>query len=190
MKTQFYELEPDLFAEHVPEPACELDATLNLTAGKPITGRFPTPLVFTTGHSADDPPKGLHNRCDPVMSNELVEALHAAGVSNMQCFPAELRSEVDGSVWRNYQAVNVVGLISAADMKASRGAAVISAPSATAVPLAVFETLRVDPVRAGEALIFRLAEAPSRLIVAARVIDHLLQQHSAEEWGISIDPVA
>lgn len=190
MPEQFYELEPDIFAEHVPELQPELDAELSLTRGRVIGGGMPDPLIYITGHTADDPPKGLHNRCDPVMSDELISALIAAGVSNLQCFPAELHSENDGSVWRNYKAVNVIGLVRAADMANSTSTEIIERPGENAPALVAFESLRVDPARVGSALLFRLAESPSTLIVAGRVVDYLLTLHSDEDWGITLEAVS
>ena len=183
----FYELQPDIFAKHVPRLVEPLPSGVTFRAGSVIRETLSSPLVFETGHSADDPPKAMHGLVVPIMSDAFIAALQQIGVSNVQRFPAEVRSKVDGTVWKNYQAVNVIGLIACADLEASEFTHIADRPEESAAPLLAFEDLKIDPARAGEALLFRLAESPGTILIAGRVVEHILAQGSDEEWGITLD---
>lgn len=96
-----------------------------------------------------------------LMTKRLIAALEAAGVDNLQTFPAEITNSETGDVIRDYMVVNVIGLVSAADLAAS-----------TTTPLAdvkFFHTLVVDEKRANGLLMFRLAESRLDVIVEERV---------------------
>jgi hypothetical protein len=100
-----------------------------------------------------------------LMSARLVEAIRGAGVDNLELFPAVITHKATGKIIDDYLVVNVLGLVSAADLGASKGR-----------PLAAgryFEELVVDPGKARDLLIFRLAESPIEILVhekLARVI--------------------
>ncbi|MFC1610270.1 hypothetical protein ACFL6C_04880 [Myxococcota bacterium] len=183
----YYELEPDIFGKYVPKITSDLGEGIRFKSGSLIQGQVPSPIVFATNHSAADPPKGMHGRIVPVMSDELIGALQQAGVSNLQCFAAELRSNIDGTVWNNYQAVNVIGLIACADLDRSEYTGIIDRPGEWSLPLMAFEDLKIDPARSRDALLFRLAEDPTVIIVAGGVVESLLAQKSDDAWGITLD---
>jgi hypothetical protein len=121
------------------------------------------------------------------MSDSFIKALQEAGVSNLQCFPAQLRSNVDGSVWTNYKAVNVIGKISCAGLESSEFTHIIDRPGADALPLIAFEDLKVDSARTGGAFLFKLAESLGVIIVVESVVEYLRSTQSDEKWGITID---
>ena len=175
------------FWQELPEIVTTLRDDINFRGGAIIGDTLPLPLIFTTGHSAHEQPKGMHNLVVPIMSALFLTALRHAGVSNLQCFPAELRSSADGTVWKNYSAVNIVGLISCADLTRSESTHIIDRPGEGALPLMAFENLKVDSARAGEALLFRLAESPGTVIIAGSVVEYLRAQRSDDEWGITLD---
>jgi hypothetical protein len=96
-----------------------------------------------------------------IMSKRLVETLRQAGADNLQTFPAEITNTTTQEVIRDFVAVNVVGLVSAANDAAS-----------TATPVAgkkFFHKLVIDPKRAAGLLVFRLAESLIDIIVEERV---------------------
>lgn len=183
----YYELQSDIFAEHMPEIEQEIPDEISFRGGAIISEPLPQPLIFITSHSAQEPPKGLHGEVIPVMSDSFIVALQQAGISNLQCFPAELRSSIDGTVWKNYQAVNIIGLISCADLAASEFTHIIDRPGDESLPLMAFEDLKIDPASAGGVLLFRLAESPGTIIVADSVVEYLRAQRSDEDWGITLD---
>lgn len=184
---KIYELQPDIFAKYVPKIAQELADNISFKSGSIIEESMPAPLVFMTRHTAKEPPSGLHGKLIPIMSDLLIKALQEAGVSNLQCFPAEIRSSVDGSVWTNYKAVNIIGKISCADLESSEFTHIIDRPGPNALPLVAFEDLKVNSIRTGGALLFRLAESPGVILIAESVIDYLRSIQSDEDWGITLD---
>ena len=96
-----------------------------------------------------------------LMSRPLVDALHEAGVDNLEVFPAVLVDSATGNAREDYCVVNVVGKVAAADMKQS-----------AAIPLGdkqVFTKLTVDPGKAKDLLMFRLAESLVDVIVHEKV---------------------
>jgi hypothetical protein len=184
---KIYELQPNIFAKFVPKIAQELSDSISFKSGSIIAQPMPVPFLFKTRHSTKEPPSGLHGRIIPVMSDSFIKALQDAGASNLQCFPAEIRSKVDSSVWKNYKAVNIIGKIACADLDASESTHIIGRPGDDALPLMAFEDLKVEPTRIGDALLFRLAESPGVILVAESVVEYLRTIQSDEDWGITLD---
>jgi hypothetical protein len=101
----------------------------------------------------------------PIMSDAFYQALVEAGVDNLEVYEAVLRS-ADGSVEHTgFKAFNVVGLVSAADL--TRTAFLPDNPSRLID--ASIESLAVDPDKAKDLLLFRLAEYVGAVIVHERV---------------------
>jgi hypothetical protein len=185
---KFFQLQQDIFAQYVAHSTQEdILGTIDFGGGAIIQKALPVPLIFETDHSMQEPPKGILSNTYALMSDELVEALQEAGGSNLQCFPAEVRSRADGTIWKNYKVVNVIGLVSCADLKKSEYTKIGDRPGDDAVPLMAFEILKIDPARAGDQLLFILAESPGTIIVAGCVVDFLRSKQSDDDWGITLD---
>ncbi|MBL8029560.1 MAG: hypothetical protein JNL74_24305, partial [Fibrobacteres bacterium] len=195
MSAKYFELRPDIFAEHVPELVTELDSQCSFLRAEerslPLLGAdkkpLTFPLIYLSGHTSDNPPMGYHNQSDTIMSDEFIAALQKCGVNNLQCFPAEIHSETDKTIWKNYKAVNIVGLVSAVDLKHSKGKRVISRPGAKTPGFKLFNKLKIDSKKTGNALLFRLAESRTTVVISSLVVKQLLSIHSAEEWGIDLE---
>lgn len=101
----------------------------------------------------------------PIMSEQLLQVLLNAGVDNIDAYDAVLRSE-DGKVEvPGFKAFNLIGLVAAADLKASR-----FAPDNPSRHLdASFDSLVLDTALIGGARMFRLAEFSSAVVVHASV---------------------
>lgn len=115
-----------------------------------------------------------------LMSNRLVDALKSVGVDNLQLFDAEIHDVKSGGVNRDYQVVNVLGRVSAADLGASK-----SRPVAN---LRFFETLVIDPARAPEHLMFRLAESLTDIIITERVAKRIEEGRFADVVVTALGP--
>lgn len=101
-------------------------------------------------------------RRNPLMSADFFVALQACGIDNLEAYPAELREAGDGKPLPGaWVAVNVVGLLSAADLEAST---IASRRRGCEV---VFDRLVIDADRARGARMFRLAEDPTHVWVDA-----------------------
>lgn len=113
----------------------------------------------------------------PLMTRRLVNALTAAGVSNLQTYETRLLNP-QGSPPPppdHYLAVNIVGLIAAADLAASETNAAV----ADKLVSMDFQSLAIDPIKVRDALLFRLGENISAVLAHERL------RKAAESAGIS-----
>ncbi len=91
-----------------------------------------------------------------LMSTRMVKAMQAAGVDNLQTWPATILSP-EGQAHDQYHVVNIVGLVSCAKPEGSE-----------ALPIAdkrFFLRLAIDPTKASGLKVFRLAESPIEVLV-------------------------
>lgn len=122
----------------------------------------------------------------PLMTQRLVAAIQEAGVNNLQTYPTRITNPQSGTPADYYLAVNVVGLVAAADLTESE-----TDPDSEERLLSVdFHSLTVDPQKARDALMFRLAENVSAVLVHERVREHVeakgittLTWFEPEEWA-------
>jgi len=105
----------------------------------------------------------------PLMSNDLIGVLGAAGVDNLDTYDAVIREERTGKEYRNYKAVNIVGVVSAADMGKSEYTD--SGLSENERVAHWFNKLVLDENKIAGNLLFRLAENVSIVLVHKRVVD-------------------
>ena len=138
----------------------------------------PTPLEYTlrskkgVGYNI----KMLYgNKAIPVMHNSLVEALQSAGVNNLELFPARITNPNTGEVHEDYQAFNVVGLVSAADLENSTLMNEADTPTLLDTD---FDSLVIDESKTMGFRLFRLAENCSAIVVDEKV------KAAIEERGI------
>jgi hypothetical protein len=134
--------------------------------GRPVSPPPGLPLVYTLSADRPGTPRHLYEEhFVPVMSDVFKRALEAAGVDNLQCFPALLRDPLDGSDIADFWAFNIVGLVACADMKRSS----LMGTSNSSMGDVDFDALVIDEARAGDQPMFRLAESVSAIVVNDRV---------------------
>lgn len=145
----------------------------------PDSEKIPNPITFSlepyNRHSADDShhmPSFLRAAA-PIFSDKLIEALTACGVDNLVTYPCEITDPDNGHIYTNYKSVNIIGLISAADMQKSNATVHPNGPAMYDVD---FDGLVIDPSRAMGQLMFRLAESTNAIIVHQQVKDFLLDK--------------
>ncbi|WP_431688125.1 imm11 family protein [Hahella sp. NBU794] len=137
----------------------------------------PNPLRFTLSpynpHSADDSHHmpSFFRAAAPVFSDELIAALRECGVDSLDVYDLELIDPDSDQVYTHYKVVNIVSLVSAADMERS----IVTAhdPTNSALHDVDFERLVVDPERTNGHNFFRLAESTNMLIAHESVKQHL-----------------
>jgi len=124
----------------------------------------------------------------PLFSRRLVETLRKAGVHNLQTYETVLTNvEGDNPPPRDhYLAVNIIGLIDAADMKKS----VVSPGSKEELFTTDFDSLVIDEKAPMGMLMFRLAQNISAVLVHQRVKEYVeaagidtLTWFRPEEWA-------
>src|SRR5712692_9049547 len=141
--------EPSLQAGYIREEANRHETLLG---GDLVDeGGLTLPWPFTV---VVDPEEGLamsdYYPGKRLMSKRLVAALESGGVDNTQVFPAEMKKSDTGEVIHDFVVVNVIGMVSCADLDASN-----SSPLAD---VRFFHKLVLDPERTRGLLMFRLAE--------------------------------
>jgi len=157
--------------------APEVEGVESWISGRVISVPVPQPLEFVVEPDEDDQEPEepgelleLYQYSVVLMTERLVEALGQAGVDNLQVFQARIRDPRTGQVATNYRVVNVVGVVSCADLRLSKYAP----PEGPPIIDVSFDSLVIDEKRAGGQLLFRLAESLSAIVVHQRVRDHLL----------------
>jgi len=130
--------------------------------GGRLAESFPVPLVYTLDPTRPGNLKAMYyDTAYPLMRDDLIEALHAAGVDNLQLFPAVIKDPATGAEHTNYKAFNIVGVAAAADMAKS-----VRMPTTDSTMIDVdFESLAIDEKKASTFRLFRLAESVNAIMV-------------------------
>lgn len=159
--------------------------------GRPIDrARLPPTLDCTlqplNPRSADDGPHlpAFFRGSVPLFHDDLLAALREAGVDNLEEFPARL-IDPDGPVHTDYKAVNVLGLVAAADL--AKSTATVHGEPLIDVE---FDRLVLDPAKAGELKLFRMAENVSAILVREDVVAHLRRRGFERLWFLRLDQAA
>ena len=108
-----------------------------------------------------------YNPADELMHKDLLRAIQAAGVDNLQVFPAILSEKESDILIEDYVVINVVGLVSCAAVDASD-----SIPFADGL---YFNKLVIDPAKTNGLLMFRLAESKMDVLIHESVAKILMK---------------
>ena len=162
--------EEDAIISSYPELEPPLD---NWVGGERWAVEVPEPLVFDIWEEDEGQMLPMYKGPFPLMSDELVAALRECGVDNLDCYQAVIRETATGKEYNSYKAVNIIGVVRAADMAASN-----TVDLGTSDLIAIFfRHLELDESRIpGNLLLFRMAEAVSTIVVQKKVRDHLLSK--------------
>lgn len=138
--------------------------------GTRVEGHVPVPVRIYLDPEAPGILLPMYHKGVLLMSDALIAALRSAGVSNLEVFDAILVDEVNQCEYTNYKLINIVGAIAAADLAQSMHVA-------HGVPLfdVDFDSLVIDEQKAHGALMFRLAENVSGIVVHESVKDAVLK---------------
>lgn len=131
-------------------------------SGQIIRIPVPSPFVFRLVPEYPGEMLPMYDGGILLMRDDLIKALHEAGVDNLQLFPAVIQDEEKQIAHTNYKAVNVIGLIACADMGASTR---MDPDDDTDLIDVDFDSLVIDETKTGGALLFRLAESVNAIIV-------------------------
>lgn len=114
-------------------------------------------------------PQFLKGARMPVWRDDLVEAMRDAGVDNLDAYAVQISTPEGTELYENYKAVNIIGLIAAADMEKS------SFEIHDNIPLVdvSFDKLVLDESKTHGALIFRLAENATTILVHEKLMNYL-----------------
>jgi hypothetical protein len=139
-----------------------------------ISEPLPRPLVFSVSNPADEPPRHLVGTMIPVASQQLIDVLQAAGVDNLQTFPALLRNDLTGQSWSGYFAFNLLGLVDAVERRPGTFD---------------FQELVFSESKVAHRLMFRTIHNPLDVFISDRVRSELLSRRPPEGWGVTTTEV-
>lgn len=138
--------------------------------GELIIRQIPNPFIFELIPEFPGKMKPMYEGSVPLMRDDLLDALISAGVDNLQVFPALIRDRVKGQDYENYKVVNIVGTVACANMTESiRMDSEEEDDEEEGIIDVNFDSLVIDEEKARGALLFRLAEAVSAVIVHKQV---------------------
>jgi hypothetical protein len=148
------------------EDGVDFDGVRSWALGRRFDAGLPNPitleLVPVGGFTGEPPDMFDGYMC--LMSTAMVRAITAIGVDNLDAYPAVLQDRQHDRQF-DYCAVNIIGLVGAADLARSDWKNLDGPP----VLDTHFDTLAVDEARARGHLVFRLAEDSSAIIVHEKV---------------------
>jgi hypothetical protein len=143
------------------EPRLPSGSTLWID-GAPLKGPIHEPLVYEI-EAGDEGEMGAYIRtAAPLMSRDLVDTIQSCGVDNLEVYKAVLREKATGREYRNYVAVNVLGVVSGADPTQSVSTSIEGLGT-------WFDRLVVDENVTRGWLVFRLRGSLSKVIVHHRI---------------------
>jgi hypothetical protein len=143
----------------------DLPDEASFNVGRRIEAQLPTPLRFGL-----DPEWGrdlmlIMGSRILLMRKDLIAALQEAGVDNLDLYDAVIANPYTGRDVLDYQAVNIIGLVAAADLSASDYESFGEEPEIDAI----FGAVVIDEARARGALMFRMEESVMTVMVHERV---------------------
>lgn len=141
----------------------------SLRLGEPVGPDFPTPMLFEidTEISGSKMPS-LFLEAGPLFEKSLYEAFIRAGIDNIEVFPAIITNPETGDVFDSYVGVNIVGLVSCADMSSSEYDELADSY--------VMRRLVINPINTRGLLLFRLFEDPMQILVSDQVVANIETQ--------------
>ncbi len=158
-----------------------IDGVTTWADGRRFDKEIPQPLKFEWEPSSSGPKLAYYKNTIPLLRKDVFEALRAAGVDNLDAYRAEIRDAGTGQADTTYVAVNVIGLVSAADLAKSDHAD----PSGGRLIDMDFESLAIDPSKAKGMKMFRLAECVTGVLIHKSVKEHL---ESKGGFGLTFVP--
>lgn len=156
---------------------------LNWNRGRKILVSVPNPMQYAlkrlNPQSSDHSPymPAYLNADGLLFRDDLVQSLRDCGVDNFDAYDAEITDPDNGQKYTNYKILNLIGLVSAADMHKSQ------ATTHDNIPLidVDFDSLVVDESKTKGVLMFRLAESTNAVLVHETLRDCLIGKGFGED---------
>lgn len=135
-------------------------------SGKRFTAPVPRPIFakIVDGYEEDTVPR-VYAPAVPMMRDDLLALLRSSGVDNIDSYPLVIRNDVTGEKLEGYSAINIVGVLRAADPAGTS----FWPDNPSRLVDADIDSLKIELGRTGGALLFRLAEAITGVVVHERI---------------------
>ena len=177
----YFQFTVDRFYDFGINEPTDLPLALDFTNGSLISMPIAEPVQFTTNASAGERLPDFWDSSIPAMSKRFVELLEGAGVTNLQKFSATVTSTEVQSVWKDYYAVNILGLIACVDFNKSEYTEIFPGSFS-------FDKLAIDATKTNGLLLFRLQEDPA-IILIHKSIGKYIAQMDPEDTLVGWDAV-
>lgn len=181
-KVEYYELTEDYYLDYGKEGYASPDTDISFFTGKKIEQEVPL-LTFEVDFPSGFSLPHLLSDGTLLMSNKMVHFLEKAGIDNFQTFPVVLHNPETGERWSNYVALNIVGLVEAADLEDSEYDTLMEGND-NIPPLLAFESISLLREKLNDLLIFRMAESPNTIIIHRKLKELLFSNKPEGGWGI------
>jgi len=158
-----------------------IDGVDSWLLGARFEATLPEPIALEWDPSTSGTKKCMYDATIPLMTKELLLALRASGVDNLDTYSVCIHDTKSGAVDDGYVAVNVLGVVAAANLSES----VFRDPSGFSRADLDFDKLVLSPARARGLLLFRLAECVTGLVIHASIRAAL---EAKGEFGLSFVP--
>ncbi len=140
--------------------------------GRRFISELPNPVVVKIMPGDPDDLKEMYYNDAIIMSKRLLAALQEVGVDNLDVYPCVIINEGTGFRTEDYVAVNLIGLVKAADIDNSN----VTGGNSDHMLDTDFDGLAIDPKKAKDYLMFRLAENTSAIVIHRSVKEHLIEK--------------
>jgi hypothetical protein len=135
---------------------------VNWNLGRYVDKKIPTPIVVELDHQFPGLMMPMFDSGVLLFSDEMISALHKAGVDNFQCFDALVKDTVNNLVYDNYKVINILGVVAVANLANSNYE---SHGNDEALIDTDFDSLVIDEKKARGLLMFRLAESVNGIVI-------------------------
>ena len=151
----------------------QFDGFKSWSLGRHFDASLPNPIIvnFMPVDGYQGPPADMYNESMCLMRTRMVKVLEEEGVTNLDTYPAVLKNEETGETY-DYRAVNIIGLLSAADLSKSKW----ESYDGDALYDVNFDSLEIDKDAARGLLIFRLAENSLTIVVHEKIRNRLVKE--------------
>ena len=184
--SEYYEMEDDNFCDYGVTKNPNLPMGTSFLAGRYIGEKLPD-LILEVDFPAGYQIPHFFGNAIPVASRVLVDALYNAGVDNFQVFPVLLVNPDTGEKWQNYVALNVLGIVSAADLNRSKYDTLMEGNvEGIDMPVLAFHEVFLDKSQLHGEKMFRLAESRRTLIIHNTVVAQLKKHRPEGGWGLDV----
>ncbi|MBN1500478.1 MAG: hypothetical protein JW982_09990 [Spirochaetes bacterium] len=116
----------------------------------------------------------------PVMTADLLETIRAAGVDNIKDYEVVINNPFDGSTYNEYRAINIIGAIKAIDEDLSESDELDESGGGSGIKF--YDEIILDESKIHGALLFRLAEQLSYVVIAECIKDAILSKGNPEDF--------
>ncbi len=137
-------------------------------SGVKIDVPVPQPIVFELDPMVKGDMPIFFNNPYPIMHEDFITTLIDFGINNIDCYDVMIHDKDTGEKWENYKIVNIIGVVSAANMDKSE-----YDDTQSQLISVLFDRLVIDSNKTYGLNIFRLAQKLSVILVSESLKNYI-----------------